>query len=268
MADIDTANVQNLSITDAAQQLSTALEEYRETVIALNRATLTRELQDLDGGPPIDINSEDPDDVERIVAELWHDNAWTANLKARVQKVEDFFAPGVLSDGTLPPYPAEVQGRILANLETALNSGRETEDGSSSAQQLVVPAEYKTLLTLVGGLTGPGLPMHQETSVTAAVQGLVARVLSREELDVLVQIRLGEGWEITAGWQCGSSMYGGGSYVVYCQCVAEPATAGSEDSFAEWAWRYLFVPGMDEGLVFHSLVEFIKGYLEWYQNAR
>ena len=65
-------------------------------------------------------------------------------------------------------------------------------------------------------------------------------------------------------------MHEGGSYVVYCRCIeeAEGETHPTGDAFGAWAWIYAFVPGIDEGLVFDSIVEFMDGYLEWYENVR
>lgn len=100
----------------------------------------------------IDKESDDPEDVESILGELWGDGDDMESVQKASHNVSDLYKH--LPDGTKPANNRERQANIFSDLELSLNC-----IAIQSIRPIVIPEETKVLATLKGGIIGPGFPM-------------------------------------------------------------------------------------------------------------
>lgn len=99
-------------------------------------------------------------------------------------------------DGTLPSQPLEIRDAFLEKLQLEINK---RADKNLWPDDLVVPDDYKELLSLTNGIYDPDFRRAKPAPINGAAPDEFF-----EELIVPVK-RLGEfrGWEIAGGWRAG-----------------------------------------------------------------
>ncbi|KAI2629299.1 hypothetical protein GGS26DRAFT_560151 [Hypomontagnella submonticulosa] len=261
-------------------EISAALTHYRERIVSHNREALTRLVHTAETAQPNTPKSSEGLAAARLRfirdlfgisrPELHQDPAERIDTPADV----DLKWPGLVRafslDGvTMSTNDEKREADRVAYREGILSGLRARDD----ATHLEFPDDFWTLMGLVDSLEGHGWPQYREhgqqirfwDGLGDSAAEVEQSVIDPEELDL-------EGWEVLAGWECGSGPETT-CYVLYCR--AEEHDGGSDDD-TSWRWRYVADMGQYGVEVFDNVVELLEWYeelhvpdlerLNWYTN--
>ncbi|KAK8115364.1 hypothetical protein PG999_007433 [Apiospora kogelbergensis] len=271
-------------------QISVALAHYRERIVSHNREAFTKLVQMTETS-----RSNTPKSAEVMAAarlcfirgllgitrpELHQSPAERIECPADVRRKWPELVRIFALDGVTVGRDDAKREADRSAYRDGIMAGLRVLDGGDAAR-LGFPDNLWSLMGLVDSLEGHGWPQYREHGQQVRFwNGLGASAVEVEERCVdPVELDL-EGWEVLAGWECGSGLETI-CYVLYCRAeedevglsVSEEEDDGGDTS---WKWRYVADMGQNGMEVFDSIVELLKWYeelhvpdlehLDWYTD--